>query len=209
MKKIDMATWNRREHFKFFRTMAYPVYNICFDIDVSKVKTYSKNYGMSFNLLMVHTSTASLNMIDNFKYRIREDQVVLHEILTPSYADIVKESDLFRMVTVPFESDVRKFEKNAKEKAKNQQKYFVVEEFANRDDFVFYSAIPWITFTSIDHTRNHKRDDAVPRISWGKYRWKRNQLILPYNIQVNHMFVDGVHIGLFKKQLKQKIDELE
>ena len=113
------------------------------------------------------------------------------------------------MITVPFENDLGKFEKNAKEKAKNQQQYFVTKEFVNRDDFVFYSAIPWITFTSIDHTRNHERDDAVPRISWGKYYWKQDQVILPYNIQVNHMFVDGVHLGMFKTQLEKNIDKLK
>ena len=95
MKKIDINTWERREHFNFFRSMAYPIYNICFDLNVTKAKKYSRNHGMSFNLVMIHISTASLNAIDNFKYRIRGEQVVLHETLTPSYADIINHSDLF------------------------------------------------------------------------------------------------------------------
>ena len=208
MKKIDLNTWERREHFSFFRRIAYPIYNICFEMDVTKVKKFTKENGLPFSLTMVHLSTMALNEIDNFKYRVRGDQVVLHDTLTPSYAEVRENSDLFRMITVPFETDIRGFVKKAKEKSQNQKQYFVVEDFANKDDFVFYSAIPWITFTSIDHTRNHNRDDAIPRISWGKYYWKDDQLILPYNMQVNHMFVDGIHLGMFKEKLEDKINEL-
>ena len=209
MLKIDLNTWKRQEHFLFFKTMPYPIYNICFDVDVTKVKDFSSKNALSFNLAMVHISTASLNAIDNFKYRIRGEEVIRHDTLTPSFADMEKDSDLFKMVTIPFEDDIQAFERHAKEKAKNQSRYFVPADFANRDDFVFYSAIPWITFTSIDHTVNLKRDDAIPRISWGKYYKKDDRLFMPYNIQVNHMFVDGIHLGLFNEQLIKRIHALD
>lgn len=209
MKQIDMNTWNRREHFNFFKDMPYPIYNICFDVDVTKVKEFTKANDISFNLAMIHVSTSSLNAIDNFKYRLRGEQVILHDLLTPSFADIQKNSDLFKMITVPFERDIKLFEKAASDKAKNQQQYFVLSDFSGRDDFVFYSAIPWITFTGIDHTINLKREDAVPRISWGKYYRNNGRLLLPYNIQVNHMFVDGYHLGMFKEKLDKEIDTLK
>ncbi len=208
MKEIDINIWERREHFAFFKNIPYPVYNICFDLDITGVKEFTKKENISFNLAMIHISTSALNRIDNFRYRLRGEQVVLHEILTPSFADIKKDSDLFKMVTVPFENDLMAFERKAKEKADAQENYFVLNDFAGRDDFVFYSAIPWISFTGIDHTINLKREDANPRISWGKYYNKAGRLLLPYNIQVNHMFVDGYHLGLFKEQLDDIISEI-
>lgn len=209
MKEIDISTWERREHFAFFKSIPYPVYNICFDLDITEVKEFTKKENISFNLAMIHVSTSALNRIDNFRYRLRGEQIVLHEILTPSYADIKKDSDLFRMVTVPFENDLTAFERKAKEKADAQENYFVLNDFAGRDDFVFYSAIPWISFTGIDHTINLKREDAIPRISWGKYYNNAGKVLLPYNIQVNHMFVDGYHLGLFKEQLDAIISEIQ
>jgi chloramphenicol O-acetyltransferase type A len=208
MRTIDISTWNRREHFGFFKTMAYPVYNICFDVDVTKVKEYTKEQGASFNLSMIHISTASLNAIDNFKYRLRGEQVVLHDLLTPSFAEIERGAELFKMITVPFDNNIKSFEKKARDKAKSQKEYFVLSDFAGRDDFVFYSAVPWISFTGVDHTINLKKEDAIPRISWGKYRENNGQLLLPYNIQVNHMFVDGIHLGMFKEQLDKRIAAL-
>jgi chloramphenicol O-acetyltransferase type A len=208
MKIIDIDTWRRREHFHFFKRMAYPIYNICFEIEVTKVKHFSTENSLPFNLVMVHLSTASFNDVENFRYRIREEKVVLHDSLTPSYADAVKNSDLFRMITVPFDMDLKNFVTKAKLKSQSQTQYFVVEDFSNNDNFVFYSAIPWISFTSVDHTRNHNRDDAMPRVSWGKYHWQENKLFLPYNIQVNHMFVDGIHLGMFKENIENRINAL-
>ena len=205
MKEIDIDVWTRKEHFAFFRSMAYPIYNICFDLDVTRARDFSKENTLSFNLVMIHVSMSSLNGIDNFKYRLRGEKVILHDSLTPSYADIQKGSDLFKMITVPFDKEISSFVSKAEEKARQQQSYFVISELAGRDDFVFFSALPWITFTGLDHTINLKGEDAIPRISWGKYYEKEGRILLPYNIQVNHMFVDGFHLGLLKERLDHTI----
>ena len=116
MKEIEIDTWNRKEHFAFFKSMAYPTYNICFDLDVTRAREFSKGNRLSFNLVMIHVSTSSLNGIDNFKYRLRGEKVILHDSLTPSYADIQKGSDLFKMVTVPFDNEISSFVRKAEKK---------------------------------------------------------------------------------------------
>ncbi len=206
MQEINIDTWRRKEHFNFFRNVAYPLYNICFDMDITNLLDFTKANNLSLNLVLVYFSTKALNDIENFRYRLRKDKVILHEILTPSFAHIDKGSDLFKMVTVEMCTELIEFVQSAKDKAENQKEYFKVQDFINRDDFVFYSAIPWISFTSIDHTINMKQEDAIPRISWGKYYSRDNKVLLPYNIQVNHMFVDGIHLGMFKDKLEELIN---
>ena len=208
MQIIDIDNWSRKTHFQFFKNVAYPVYNICFDIDVTRLKEYTKDKNLSFNLALVHLSTSALSAIDNFKYRLRGEQVVLHDSLSPSFSDMEPGSDLFKMVTVDMEEDLLSFVQKAKDKSQNQTDYFIFEEFMDRDDFVFYSMIPWISFTSIDHTVNLKQGDAIPRVTWGKYYARELKLFLPYNIQVNHLFVDGIHLGMFKDALDQGIADL-
>ena len=203
MEKIDIETWDRKDHFNFFKMVPYPIYNICFDIDISRLKGYTQDKSLSFNLSMIFIVTESLNEIDNFRYRLRGNDVVLHEALTPSYTDIAEGSELFKMVTVEMDPDLVRFVQKSKQKAAQQTKYFIPSDFMNRDDFVFYSIIPWISFTSIDHTVNCKQGDAIPRVTFGKYYHRGNAWYLPFNIQVNHLFVDGIHLG----QLKDKIDE--
>ena len=203
VETIDIEKWNRKEHFNFFKRVPYPVYNICFDINVNRLKEYAQSRNLSFNLSMIHVATTALNEIENFRYRLRGDEVVLHDSLTPSFTYIDNGSDLFKMVTVQMEDDMTAFVEKAKEKAMTQTEYFVISDFINRDDYIFYSMLPWISFTSIDHTVNLRQDDAIPRITLGKYHDRKSALYLPFNIQVNHLFVDGIHLG----KLKDRIDE--
>jgi len=90
----------------------------------------------------------------------------------------------------------------------NTTEYFNIEKLKTRDDFVFISPLPWFSFTSIDHTLSLKRDDGIPRISWGKFFESDGKRLLPFNIQVNHMFVDGIHVGRFLDQLAREISAL-
>ena len=52
-------------------------------------------------------------------------------------------------------------------------------------------------------------DDAIPRITWGKYVRQDDRETLGLSIEVNHRFVDGVHLGRFYEALQQKINDLE
>ena len=157
---------------------------------------------------MIFIITEALNEIDNFKYRLRGDQVILHHALTPSYTHISEGTELFKMVTVDMEENIDKFVKKSTEKAEKQTVYFITSDFVNRDDFVFYSIIPWISFTSIDHTVNLKQNDAIQRATLGKYYARENELYLPFNIQVNHLFVDGIHLGMLKEKIDEKLENL-
>ena len=209
MKEIDINTWKRKEHFNFFSGTVYPIYNICFNLDVKIVKKYAKEKNISFNLVMIYLSTKALNCIENFRYRLHENKIVLYDELKPSYAEIDKGSDLFKMITVSMENDLFTFIQKAEEKSRKQKEYFIVNDFVKDDNLVFYSSLPWISFTSIDHTINMKKEDAIQRISFGKYYEDNNKLLMPYNIQVNHLFVDGIHLGMFKDKLDQLIENLE
>ncbi len=64
--------------------------------------------------------------------------------------------------------------------------------------------MPWLSFTAVDHTLSLRRDDGIPRVTWGKY-FDAGPTLLPFNIQVNHMFVDGLHVSRFFEQLDQEI----
>jgi len=208
MREIDIESWDRREHYRFFRNVAYPVYNVCFDLDATEALDLARARGISFNATMIHLSMRAVNSCENFRYRARGDRVVLHGRLHPVFADLAPGSDLFKLVVVDLEDDLEAFAARARAASLGQTEYFPLRELAGRDDFVFLSALPWIPFTGLDHTVNLARDDAIPRISWGKYRADGARIMLPYNVQVNHQFVDGVHVGRFKETLDRLIGEL-
>ena len=158
---------------------------------------------------MIYLSTLSANLVEEFKFRIRDGKVFLHESLTPSFTYMDgknTEDDLFKMVTVEINGDLNNFIELASVKSKNQKEYFIASDFANRDDFIYYTSLPWISFTHLSHTINLNKNDSVPRLSWGKYYERDSKIYLPYSVQVNHALVDGIHIGRFKETLENQLN---
>jgi chloramphenicol O-acetyltransferase type A len=208
MKYIDIDKWNRKEHFNFFHRMDYPHFNICANLDVTNFLDFVREHELQFYYAMIHASTSITNEIINFRYRIREDKVILHEKIHPSFTDIEEENDLFKLVTVEMKDNVFEFAKYAEEKSINQKEYFALNELVGRDDLIYITCIPWISFTHLSHTISLNKNDSVPRISWGKYFAENSKVLLPFSVQVNHALVDGVHIGEYLSKLQEYIDNL-
>jgi chloramphenicol O-acetyltransferase type A len=205
MKEIDLKSWNRKDHFEFFRRMDLPFYNINVNMDITGLHGFTKSNKLSMNNTIIHLTMRSLLRIENFKYRLRGDTVVLLDSLNPSFAHLKRGDDLFRMITVDFCDDIFEFDRAVKKEIEHSNAYFDFQKLVERDDFVFISPLPWISFTGIDHTLNFKKDDAIPRIAWGKYYENNGRILLPFNIQVNHIFVDGTHVARFIEDFNREI----
>lgn len=209
MEYIDLDTWNRKEHFEFFHRMDYPQFNICANIDVTHFLNFVKTKKISFYYAMIYASTYAANEIVNFRYRIRENKVVFHDKLHPSFTDLNdNEDDLFKFVTVEMKDDLFEFVKYSEAKSKNQKNLFNPKESVGRDDLIYITCIPWISFTHLSHTISLNSNDSVPRISWGKYFSENNKVFLPFSVQVNHALIDGIHIGRYFSYLQNYIDNL-
>nr|WP_291578924.1 CatA-like O-acetyltransferase [Clostridium sp. UBA6640] len=68
--------------------------------------------------------------------------------------------------------------------------------------------MPWISFTHISNEIIMNKEDSIPKISWGKYFKDGDKVLLPYSIQVNHMLLDGVHVGKFIERLQDFINSM-
>lgn len=206
MNYIDMKQWNRKEPFEFFSNLAFPFVNVCFDVDVTIFAAYCKREHISFYYGLMYMSTSILNDIDAFHYKIREDGIIYHDELIPSFTDLEKGSDVFKIVIAPMEDTIHKFSEQAKQLS-HAQHTFLAESAFDKDSLIYYSCLPWVSFTSISNEMDLDKNDSVPRITWGKYRQVNDRLLLPYSIQVNHRLLDGVHIGNFSNALQQQLNQ--
>lgn len=210
MKYIDIENWKRKEHFSFFYKMDYPQYNICMDLDVTNFLSFIKDKRFSFYYSMIYAVTNMVNNSEDFKYRIRDGKVILHDMIHPSFTDMDadQKNELFRMVTLDFNENLEEFQKTAKETSENQREYFPKAP-VGRDDLIYITCIPWISFTHISHTISLNRNDSVPRISWGKYYKSGNKVLLPFSVQVHHALNDGVHVGKYIEKLQVYLDQIK
>lgn len=208
MKKIDLESWNRREHFAFFYRMDYPQYNISANIDVTRFLSFVKENGLPFYYSMIYAASIAANEVENFRYRIRKGEVVLHDRVHPSFTDMAgKGGDLFKMVTVEMEETIEQFTAKAAQLSGEQEVYFDFRPLEGRDDFLYLTCIPWVSFTMLTHTITINKDDSVPRLSWGKYFKEGERVLLPFSVQVHHALADGYHVGQYFEKLQSYLDQ--
>ena len=74
---------------------------------------------------------------------------------------------------------------------------------------MYLSCLPWLDLTALTNERDPDKDDTVPRISWGKYAETDGRKQLNLSLEVNHRFIDGIHIGKFQDALLQEMQALE
>ncbi len=209
MKEIDLNQWDRKEHFLFFSKSELPFYNVSFNVDITGLKEFSKREDVSINNVIIYLTIRALSQIKNFLYRIENGKIVEYESLDPSFTCLKSGEELFRLITLEYSDNVWEFDKIVKQAIQNSTAYFDLSMIMQRSNFVFISTLPWIPFTGIDHTLSLRKEDAIPRVSWGKFFKDGERVKLPYNIQVNHMFVDGFHVGKFYEKLDEEIAKLQ
>jgi chloramphenicol O-acetyltransferase type A len=207
-KLIDQATWARKEHFDFFsQGQGLPLYDITTQLDVTHFYRYCKQEQLSFYYGLIAATTQIMNSIDNFRYKIRGQDVFLLDHLIPSFTDLKKDSELFQIVTLEYTGTLKEFSDTAKKVSASQQDYFPSTEY-ERDELLQFSCLPWFSFTNLGNELSMDRDDSIPKVTWGKFEQLGERLLLPYSIQVNHRLVDGFHLGLFIQQLQHYLDTL-
>jgi chloramphenicol O-acetyltransferase type A len=84
-KNIDLATWNRRDHFHFFRQFEEPFFGVSLNIDVTRAYQKAKELDTSFFLYYLHASLVAANSVEAFRRRIEnETEVVLYDSINAS-----------------------------------------------------------------------------------------------------------------------------
>ena len=207
METVDLASWPRRELFEFFSPISDPFYAVSFRLDVTKLRAFTKERGLSFYHSLIWLCTRALERVDAFSYAIAGGQVVRLSGRRPSFTQLPKGSEQFRIVTLPCEGSLEDFCAAAKEKAEKQD--FFIDLAGEGIDMIFFSCLPWLDVTGLTNERNLDPDDAVPRIAWGKFVPENGRWMLGMSLEVNHRFIDGLHIGQFAKELEKLMEELE
>lgn len=206
MRKVNKDTWSRRDIFDFFSKISNPFYSVTFNVDVTEAYAYAKRSGLSFYYALVYLVTKAINSVEAFRYGIVDGELVLFDERSPSFTDLKKSSESFHIVTMPCVGDIADFCFDAKRRSTEQTTFLSVDR--EGADLIYISCLPWVELTALTNERDFDPDDAIPRISWGKYYERDGRKILGMSLELNHRFTDGVHIGKFAEALQNLIKQL-
>jgi len=205
-QKLDLNTWNRKEHFLFFKQMEEPFYGITTTIDCTKAYAKAKELGVSFFSYYLHKTLSAVNAIENFRYRIIEDEVYVFDVIVAS-ATIMREDTTFGFSYMPYAENPIDFAQIVQTEIARIQTTTGVFTREYPENLIHFSALPWINFSSLSHARSFSWPDSCPKISVGKLTDESGKKTMPISIHVHHGLVDGYHVGLFLDTLQQLMNE--
>lgn len=207
MKKIDIESWKRKDHFKYFKDFSNPHFSLTANVDITKLYHLAKNNHHSFFSVMLYYVMKSANLVEEFRQRIRNDEVVTHDIVHPSFTYLGND-ELFLFVNTEYNDQLEIFVKNVEESIQKVLKNQQFEDDITRDDYIYISSLPWLFFTSLTHPFNAALQDSFPRITWGKYIKKNDEIVIPVNVSIHHGLADGIHVGKFFSELERLINDI-
>ncbi|WP_432664169.1 chloramphenicol acetyltransferase [Wukongibacter baidiensis] len=208
MKFIDMENWKRKNHYNHFRKLDYPHFNVCGNLDITNFYKYIKEKEYPFFISILYAVTKTAKSIKEFRYRIRDDKVVEHENVTPSFT-VMGEDEVFSFCAVKFVDEFNEFKISASKEIEKVKNNISLQDEPGRDDYIFITSIPWVSFTSVTHPIQMNPVDSIPRIAWGKYFEENGRIKLPLSVQAHHALVDGVHVGQYFNTIQEILDNPE
>ena len=203
-KYLDVTTWPRRQLFEFFLDYDNPYFNICLRLDVTEVLIWLRSRArVSVSLVNHYFALRVANEIEPFRYRLQDDKVIVHEVIHGG-TTVLLPDETFTFAYFDYHEDFDDFMKGAQES--------VAQTIAKptfqptpRDNLIYFTALPWFSFTSFAHARKRGRGDSVPRIAFGKFLKENERTLLPFSVEVHHALMDGLHVGHYVNRLQDAL----
>lgn len=226
---IDLETYPRKAHLKYFMSMQYPQTCVTADVDVTDLRRFCRAENCSFFLAFLHVVALSADSIPQFRQRIH--RLTPEELLLPKYASFPKSgslsgfeireysqsptshtesagNDLYGYCCLRHHMPWNEYIVSATEQQRKIRENLSLDEDSEIEAFYFPSCIPWIRFSQIIHPMVD-RFDSNPKFSWGKYSEDfRGRLMMPLTVAVHHGLVDGLQLGKFYAEVEKNMAAL-
>ncbi|MGN0765766.1 MAG: CatA-like O-acetyltransferase [Christensenellales bacterium] len=214
MRVIDLETWERKSHYKWFSSFADP--SIAFDVkmDVTLLREYCKLNGLSSYAIIMYIICECINDNRACRLRILDDQIVEIDKANVAYTIMTTDS-CFVNCRANLQNGYEHYLQQVKQ---NQQKYnnssYVQEEYNDTKviDDIYCSCVPWLNFASVKQPIPDKlpESNCIPRACWGKYYTTQEERVcMTLNITANHALVDGLDLANVFNDIQRAFDDVE
>lgn len=204
MRTIDINTWNRKSHFKHFDALVDPYFAVTIPFDVTKAYRFSKTHNISFFAKYLHDCMKAINAVENLKYRIVDNEIVVYKVIHAS-ATLMRLDNTFGFSFINYDDDLNVFIKNIAQEKHRIENSAELYPPVNGLDCIHCSALPWLNFSGHKEPISGQKD-SVPKIAFSKTDLRGDCLTMNVAFSVNHALVDGYHVGLFVDEFQKNLN---
>ncbi len=204
MKRIDLDTYPRREHFRHFCAMAYPYAGVTVDVDVTSLLALCREKGDSFYLMVLHAVALAADDVPEFRRRIDHGGIMEYDECPTSHIEL-KPDGTYAYCTLRHHMPLADYLAQAESARTAAREGGSIEEEDDVQSMYFISTLPWLHYTQLVQPVACG-EESNPRITWGKYQADHNgRMMMPLSVLVHHALADGIHIAKFYEAFNQQM----
>jgi chloramphenicol O-acetyltransferase type A len=204
-RHLDVNSWARKELFDWFRRFDKPFFNVCVRLDITRLLAVVRQHPeWSVSLANHYLALRFANEIEPFHYRLRNDQVVVHEVINGG-TTVLLPNDAFAIAYFDYDPDFAKFMTAAKRRIEEVRVGDGKFRPQPHDNVIHFTTLPWMAFTSFSHARQVDATDSVPKIAFGKFSKENDKVWLPFSVEVHHALMDGLHVGKYLNLIEEAL----
>ena len=204
MKRIDLDTYPRREHYRHFCAMAYPYAGVTVDVDVTDLLSLCREKGYSFYLMVLHAVALAADEVPEFRRRIDHGGIVEYDECPTSHIEL-KPDGTYAYCTLRHHMPLAEYLAQAESARTAAREGGSIEEEDDVQSMYFISTLPWLHYTQLIQPVACG-EESNPRITWGKYQANdKGRMMMPLSVLVHHALVDGIHIAKFYEAFNQQM----
>jgi len=206
---LDLANWSRHELFQFFISYSNPYFNVCTSVDVTKLMSLVRERpGVKISLAIHYFALRIANEIEPFRYRLKDERVFVYDVINGG-TTVLLPNESFAYAYFDYERDFEAFITGMGKAIDDIRTGNGKLKPTMRDDVIYHTTLPWISFTSFAHARTRGRGDSVPRIVFGKFARENERMMMPISVEVHHALMDGLHVGRYLSRLEEALADPE
>jgi chloramphenicol O-acetyltransferase type A len=206
---LDVANWSRRELFEFFSGYTNPYFNVCVRLDVTRLVGFVREQpDLKASLTLHYFALRVANEIEPFRYRLKDERVFVYDVIHGG-TTVLLPNENFAYAYFDYHKNFEGFVSGMRKAVDDLRTAPDPFKPTMRSDVIYFTTLPWFSFTSFSHARNKGRGESIPRIVFGKFAKENERLLLPISVEVHHALMDGLHVGRFLSRLEEAFAEPE
>lgn len=194
MRRIDLATWPRRQHLALYATYADPIYELSMRVDATGVRAAARAAGHGAFSVVLHALVSAANEVPELRTRLVDGAPVEVPRVHPGWV-VLAPDETMRFAFCDLDDDLDRFDAavRAAGAAAAARPELVLGD--GRLDVIFASCLPRLDLVGARPERSGRRDDATPHLVWGAIAPEAGgREVFTLTASAHHGLVDGLHL---------------
>jgi chloramphenicol O-acetyltransferase type A len=205
--ELDIDTWPRKATYEFFKEYDDPFFNFAANVDITRLYAFAKENGLSISLSSLFYVMTAANEIREFRIRLLDGTLVEFDRIHATQT-ILNDDETFSFAYFEMQPDIFEFNKTGRVALEKYKRMRTFDVESDRVDLIYFSVIPWVSFTSFKHATRLDSTQTVPRIVFGKIFDDGGSKKIPLSVEANHTIMDGLHVGKLFNRFQELVHKL-